>query len=38
VRYCWSDYQQTIQAVANMPGITVTGPLTVGQAWGRPFR
>ena len=37
VRYCWSDYQQIIQAVANMPGITVTDPLTVGKAWGRPF-
>jgi hypothetical protein len=37
VRYCWSDYQQILQAVANMPGITVTDPLTVGQAWGRPF-
>ena len=37
VRYCWSDYQQIIQAIAAMPGITVTDPLTVGRAWGRPF-
>jgi len=37
VRYCWSDYQQIIQAIANMPGITVTDPLTVGRLYGRPF-
>jgi hypothetical protein len=37
VRYCWSDYQQIIQAIAADPSITVTDPLTVGQAWGRPF-
>jgi hypothetical protein len=37
VRYCWSDYQKIIQAVAAMPSITVTDPLTVGKAWGRPF-
>jgi len=38
VRYCWSDYQQIIQAIAADPSITVTDPLTVGQAWGRPFK
>jgi hypothetical protein len=38
VRYCWSDFQQILHAIAAMPGITVTDPLTVGQAWGRPFR
>ncbi len=37
VRYCWSDYQQIIQAIAGMPGITVTDPLTVGRVAGRPF-
>jgi hypothetical protein len=36
VRYCYSDYQQIIQAIANK-GITVIDPLTLGQAWGRPF-
>ena len=36
VRYCYSDYQQIVQAVAADPSITVTDPLTVGQAWGRP--
>jgi hypothetical protein len=38
VRYCWSDYQQIIQAIAADPSITVTDPLTVGKAFGRPFR
>jgi hypothetical protein len=37
VRYCYSDYQQIIQAIAADPSITVTDPLTVGRAWGRPF-
>src|SRR6516165_1736299 len=37
VRYCYSDYQQIIQAIAADPNITVTDPLTVGRAWGRPF-
>jgi len=37
VRYCWSDYQQILQAIAATPGITVTDPLTIGQAWGRPY-
>jgi len=37
VRYCWSDFQQILQALAAKPGITVTDPQTIGQAWGRPF-
>jgi len=37
VRYCYSDYQQIISAIAADPNITVTDPLTVGRAWGRPF-
>jgi hypothetical protein len=37
VRYCYSDYQQIIQAIAADHSITVTDPLTVGQAYGRPF-
>ena len=37
VRYCYSDFQQIIQAIANMPGITVSDPQTIGKAWGRPF-
>ena len=37
VRYCWSDYQKIIQAIAANPNITVTDPQTVGEAWGRPF-
>jgi hypothetical protein len=37
VRYCYSDYQQIIQAIAANPNITVTDPQTVGEAWGRPF-
>jgi Polysaccharide deacetylase len=36
VRYCYSDYQQIIQAIANK-GVTVIDPLTLGQAWGRPY-
>ncbi len=35
VRYCWSDYQQILQAIAADPSITVADPLTVGTAWGR---
>jgi hypothetical protein len=38
VRYCWSDYQQIIKAIAGTPGITISDPLTVGKAWGRPYR
>jgi hypothetical protein len=37
VRYCYSDYQQILQAIAADPAITVTDPQTVGRAWGRPF-
>jgi hypothetical protein len=37
VRYCWSDYQQIIQAIAADPSITVSDPLTIGKAWGRPY-
>jgi hypothetical protein len=37
VRYCWSDYQQIIQAIAADPNITVTDPLTVGKIYGRPY-
>ena len=35
-RYCWSDYQQILRAIAADPSITVTDPLTVGKAFGRP--
>jgi hypothetical protein len=35
VRYCWSDYQQILQAIAADPAITVTDPQTVAAAWGR---
>jgi sugar lactone lactonase YvrE len=35
-RYCYSDWQQIVSAIAAMPGITVTDPLTVGVAFGRP--
>jgi hypothetical protein len=38
VRYCYSDYQQIIQAIAADPAITVTDPLTVGKTWGRPYK
>jgi hypothetical protein len=37
VRYCYSDFQQIIQAIANMPNITVSDPQTIGKAYGRPF-
>jgi hypothetical protein len=37
VRYCYSDWQKIIQAIAADPNITVTDPQTVGEAWGRPF-
>ena len=37
VRYCYSDFQQIIQAIAADPSITVSDPLTIGQDWGRPF-
>jgi len=31
-----SDWQQIVNAIAAMPGVTVTDPLTVGMAFGRP--
>ena len=37
VRYCWSDYQQILQAIAANPNITITDPQTLGKAYGRPF-
>lgn len=35
-RYCYSDWQQIMRAIAATPGVTVTDPLTVGVAFGRP--
>jgi hypothetical protein len=35
-RYCYSDWQQIVNAIAAMPSLTVTDPLTVGVAFGRP--
>lgn len=35
-RYCYKDFQQVVQAIAARGGITVTDPLTVGVAFGRP--
>jgi hypothetical protein len=35
-RYCYSDWQQIVSAIAAMPNVTVTDPLTVGVAFGRP--
>lgn len=35
-RYCYSDWQKIIDAIAAVPGIKVTDPLTVGIAFGRP--
>ena len=35
-RYCYSDWQQIVNAIAAMPEVTVTDPLTVGVAFGRP--
>jgi len=37
VRYCYSDYQQILQAISAKTGITVTDPETLGKAYGRPF-
>lgn len=34
-RYCYSDFQRIARAIATTPGITVTDPLTVGEAFGR---
>ena len=35
-RYCYSDWQQIVNAIAAMPSVTVTDPLTAGVAFGRP--
>jgi hypothetical protein len=35
-RYCYSDWQQIVNAIAAMPGVPVTDPLTAGVAFGRP--
>jgi hypothetical protein len=35
-RYCYNDWQQVVQAIAARQGLTVTDPLTVGEAFGRP--
>lgn len=35
-RYCLSDWKQVVAAVAARPDVTVTDPLTVGIAFGRP--
>jgi hypothetical protein len=37
-RYCYKDWKTIVKAVAAMPDITVTDPLTVGIAFGRPAR
>jgi hypothetical protein len=37
VRYCWSDFQQILRAIAANPNITVTDPLSIGRLEGRPF-
>lgn len=38
-RYCYSDWQEIVTALAAMPGVQVTDPATVGAAFGRsgPF-
>ncbi len=35
-RYCYRDWQTVIDAIAAVPGVTVTDPLTVGVHFGRP--
>jgi hypothetical protein len=35
-RYCYKDWQTIIYAIAAVPGVVVTDPLTVGIAFGRP--
>lgn len=35
-RYCYQDFQAVVRAVHARSAITVTDPLTVGVAWGRP--
>ncbi len=35
-RYCYADWEAVVTAIAAVPEITVTDPLTVGIAFGRP--
>jgi hypothetical protein len=35
-RYCWRDWKTVVDAVAARTDVTVTDPLTVGVAFGRP--
>lgn len=35
-RYCYRDWQLVVEALAARPDVTVTDPLTVGIAFGRP--
>ena len=35
-RYCYQDWQSVITAIAAVPGVVVTDPLTVGVSFGRP--
>jgi hypothetical protein len=37
VRYCWTDFQTILQAIAADTSITITDPLTIGKLYGRPF-
>lgn len=35
-RYCYNDWQQIVAAIATLPHVIVTDPLSVGVAFGRP--
>jgi hypothetical protein len=35
-RYCYQDWQSIVRAIGARAGLTVTDPLTVGVAFGRP--
>jgi hypothetical protein len=35
-RYCYQDWQSVVAAIAAVPGVVVTDPLTVGVSFGRP--
>ena len=35
-RYCYQDWQRVVAAIAQVPNVVVTDPLTVGIAFGRP--
>jgi hypothetical protein len=37
-RYCYSDWKRIVNAIAALRNTTVTDPLTVGVALGRPSR